>query len=59
MLIEAGHRWEDIKNYTVPQFKLFLECAVELRKQRSKEFATLVRFGVWSKEKDFKDFIGE
>lgn len=59
MLIEAGHRLEDIKNYSVAQFKMFLECANELKNERDKEFALLVRFGVWSKDKDFNDFLKE
>lgn len=32
-MIKAGHRWEEIQNYSSAQIKLFMEAAQELERE--------------------------
>jgi hypothetical protein len=53
-LIKAGHRWEEIQNYTFAQIKLFLECSTELEAEDRRNQLMLTAIASQGNDKSIK-----
>jgi hypothetical protein len=50
-LIDHGHRWPEIQNYTRRQMALFFEEALHRERQARADFLNDVNLGMWGGEK--------
>ena len=57
MLINSGHRLEEIKHYTRKQFELFVECSLISEKAFLKRMSSFIRAAVWAEKKDFENIL--
>lgn len=55
-MIEAGHRWEEVQSYTLPQIELFAQEAAISARQRLRDMAIAAR-ATNAANKDFEKLM--
>jgi hypothetical protein len=56
-LLAAGHRWQDIKTYTIPQMQSFIRLAGMRKADEHRDFASLMRVAYHAEGRDFKKYL--